>query len=43
MTDLHDILQAHVGNGSVPGAVALVARGGLAPARSNCQRSRETE
>ena len=28
MTNLHDILQTHVGNGSVPGAVSLVARGG---------------
>jgi len=27
MSNLHDILQIHVGNGSVPGAVALVARG----------------
>ena len=28
MANLHDILQTHVGNGSVPGAVSLVARGG---------------
>ncbi len=27
MDDLHDILQGHVDNGSIPGAVALVARG----------------
>ena len=27
MTNLHDILQTHVSNGSVPGAVGLVARG----------------
>lgn len=27
MADLRDILQAHVDNGSIPGAVALVARG----------------
>jgi CubicO group peptidase (beta-lactamase class C family) len=27
MSNLHDILQTHVSNGSVPGAVALVARG----------------
>ena len=27
MTDLHDVLNAHVGDGPVPGAVALVARG----------------
>jgi CubicO group peptidase (beta-lactamase class C family) len=27
MADLHDTLQAHVDNGSVPGAVGLVARG----------------
>jgi len=27
MSDLHDVLQTHVSNGSVPGAVALVARG----------------
>ena len=27
MTSLHDVLEAHVSNGSVPGAVALVARG----------------
>ena len=27
MTDLHDILDKHVSNGSVPGAVGLVARG----------------
>ena len=27
MTNLHDILKAHVDNGSVPGAVGLVARG----------------
>jgi len=27
MSNLRDILQTHVGNGSVPGAVALVARG----------------
>ncbi|MEV0697057.1 serine hydrolase domain-containing protein [Saccharopolyspora sp. NPDC050389] len=27
MTDLHDILRKHVDNGSVPGAVGLVARG----------------
>ena len=27
MTSLHDVLQAHVSNGSVPGAVGLVARG----------------
>jgi CubicO group peptidase (beta-lactamase class C family) len=27
MSNLHDILQTHVNNGSVPGAVALVARG----------------
>jgi CubicO group peptidase (beta-lactamase class C family) len=26
--DLHDILQAHVGRGSLPGAVGLLARGG---------------
>jgi CubicO group peptidase (beta-lactamase class C family) len=28
MTELHDLLQAHVTTGAVPGAVALVARGG---------------
>ena len=28
MTDLHSVLAAHVENGSVPGAVGLVARGG---------------
>jgi CubicO group peptidase (beta-lactamase class C family) len=28
MTDLHGVLQTHVNHGSVPGAVALVARGG---------------
>ena len=27
MTSLHDVLQAHVSNGSVPGAVGLLARG----------------
>ncbi len=27
MTDLHSVLAAHVENGSVPGAVGLVARG----------------
>src|SRR5262249_51941039 len=27
MSDLHDVLQTHVSNGSVPGAVGLVARG----------------
>jgi CubicO group peptidase (beta-lactamase class C family) len=27
MSNLHDILQTHVSNGSMPGAVALVARG----------------
>ena len=27
MDDLHDILQGHVDNGSIPGAVALAARG----------------
>ena len=27
MADLRDTLQAHVDNGSVPGAVGLVARG----------------
>ena len=27
MTGLHDILKAHAGNGSLPGAVGLVARG----------------
>jgi hypothetical protein len=27
MSNLHAILQTHVSNGSVPGAVALVARG----------------
>jgi hypothetical protein len=27
MTCLHDTLQIHVSNGSVPGAVGLVARG----------------
>jgi CubicO group peptidase (beta-lactamase class C family) len=27
MTKLHDVLQTHVGNGSAPGAVGLVARG----------------
>src|SRR5260221_13695291 len=27
MDDLHDLLQGHVDNGSIPGAVALVARG----------------
>jgi hypothetical protein len=27
MTNLHDILETHVSNGSVPGAVGLVARG----------------
>jgi len=27
MTNLRDILQTHVSNGSVPGAVGLVARG----------------
>ena len=30
MSDLRDLLQAHVSNGSVPGVVALVARGGQA-------------
>ena len=29
MTNLHDILQTHVSNGSVPGAVGLVARGDI--------------
>jgi CubicO group peptidase (beta-lactamase class C family) len=28
MTDLHDILERYVGDGSVPGAVGLLARGG---------------
>src|SRR6266571_6725412 len=28
MSNLHDILETHVGNSSVPGVVALVARGG---------------
>src|SRR5579864_1095276 len=28
MAGLHDILKVHVDNGSVPGAVGLVARGG---------------
>ena len=28
MSNLHDILQAYVSNGSVPGAVGLIARGG---------------
>jgi hypothetical protein len=28
MSNLHDILQTYVSNGSVPGAVGLVARGG---------------
>ena len=27
MPDLHDILQAHVDRGSLPGAVGLLARG----------------
>ena len=27
MTSLHDTLKAHVGNGSLPGGVGLVARG----------------
>ncbi|MFI1014344.1 serine hydrolase domain-containing protein [Streptomyces sp. NPDC020965] len=27
MTDLHSILQAHIGDGTVPGAVALISRG----------------
>ena len=30
MSELRDLLQAHVSNGSVPGVVALVARGGQA-------------
>lgn len=27
MSNLHDVLETHVGNGSVPGAVGLVGRG----------------
>ncbi|MEW2029234.1 serine hydrolase domain-containing protein [Streptomyces roseifaciens] len=34
MTDLHDVLEPHVRSGAVPGAVALVARGGRVEAEA---------
>jgi CubicO group peptidase (beta-lactamase class C family) len=50
MSNLHDILQTHVSNGSVPGAVALVARGdrvevqaaGCAGVDGTCPMSRDS-
>ncbi len=50
MTNLHDILETHVGDGSVPGAVGLVARGdqvevqaaGSADADGTCPMARDS-
>ena len=50
MSNLHDILQTYVSNGSVPGAVALVARGdrvevqaaGFADADRTCPMARDS-